>query len=213
MNYSHYKQASTEYDGREQFKVFQPMRTQKTKSFAYVHVGPESIAALDSYLKERTDKGESLSNTSPLFLGIDGNRLTPKGISLLLARMASKIEDRNGKKISAHSLRKFHTTMLESAMPRSWIAKLQGKKIMDSMGVYSQPEKTEGELTRAYMKSYDRLRIFKEKHELTKVREEVESTKNQMNKFYSIVNQFLSKVSDDPHLEEQLKSFFDQQEK
>ncbi|GAH99941.1 unnamed protein product, partial [marine sediment metagenome] len=58
-------------------------------------------------------------------------------------------------KISAHSFRKFHRSMLEGAgMPEAWVKKLQGK----AASVYSQPEKT-GHFTGKYIQWYHALRL------------------------------------------------------
>ena len=138
-------------EDEEPFKVWaDPLETTKTGAYAYVHIGPEAITALNEYLEERQAEPEA-----PLFVMEDGRRFTPGALTALFRRMASKLGKR-GRKISAHSLRKFHTTMLEATMSKSWICKLQGK----STGPYSQPELLPDQLTGAYIAGYDRLRIL-----------------------------------------------------
>ena len=74
-------------------------------------------------------------------------------------RLTSRL-GKEGNRLSAHSLRKFHTTALEAEMNPHWIAKLQGKSVGNSMGPYSQPEVEPDKLTKAYMAAYDELRVF-----------------------------------------------------
>ena len=160
LNVDEYLEARTVLNEAGQpFKAFNPFETGKTGALAYIHIGPEAVEALDAYLEERRDEGGDLKPDSPLFLMRGGQRISRRALSNLFLRLRDKL-GKEGRKISAHSLRKFHTTMLEASMPRTWIAKLQGKTINDSMGVYSQPELMPGELTQAYMKGYSRLRIF-----------------------------------------------------
>ncbi len=141
----------------ETFKVFRdPEETQKMKINAYVHLGPESVKAIDEYLEERRQKGEVIQDDAPLFLHRrQGERITDSGIKSLFFRVKKWLGD-GGYKKSAHSLRKFHRTRLEGGgMPEGWVKILQGKQA----DVYQQPQHT-GELTEMYVKCYDRLRVF-----------------------------------------------------
>jgi len=144
----------------EKFKVFRPLRTLKTGSMAYPVVGPETVEAVERYLEERRRSGERLTASSPLFVDRFGKRLNERAMSTLLYRLCKRMGP-EWWRISAHSFRKFHTTMLEAVMPKSYVAKLQGKKAMDSLAPYERPEEIPGELPKAYMKAYDRLRVFK----------------------------------------------------
>ena len=154
MNYNHWLQAKTILNEHaETFKVFDPEHTKKMKVIAYVHLGPESVMAIDKYIEDRQERDEILTEESPLFIGQDGERITRNALTCIFLRQAKKLKF---KRISAHSFRKFHTTILEEAgMPENWIKKLQGKVA----SVYSQPEET-GKLTERYLACYDALRVL-----------------------------------------------------
>jgi integrase len=160
LNVSDYQDVEVFYnnDG-EYFKAFAPFKTKKMSVIAHIHIGPESIQAIDNYLKDRQRNNVATTRTSPLFLMRRDKRFTADAMTALLKRLSGKLE--KSRKISAHSLRKFHTTMLESEMPRSYVAKLQGKKVSGSMGPYERPEDIPGELMKHYMAGYDRIRVFK----------------------------------------------------
>ena len=171
QNVGHYAAAETKHnlDG-EPFKVFKPYETRKEGIIAHIHIGPEAVEAIDAYLEYRRGRGETLSKRSPLFaVGLSGQ---PASANLAPVRRYTREQlshffrhwrDRCGlpQEVSGHSLRKFHLTMLQTArVPDTWIAKLQGKSTKTAFGVYSQPEELPGELTRAYISAYDKLRIF-----------------------------------------------------
>jgi len=150
--------------GEEKFRVFDPFETEKSKVIAFIHCGPEAVEDLEVYLKDRARKnGGDLPDDWPLFAIRGGERFSNGAVSNLIFRMAKHLGN-DGRKISAHSLRKFHTTELEGEMNSSWIAKLQGKSIGGGWRPYSHPE-GDGEsfdpdkLTEAYIKAYDVLRI------------------------------------------------------
>jgi len=138
----------------ERFRVFNAERTKKMGIYAYIHIGPEAVATLDTYIKDREAQEGHLEDDAPLFIQRGGERATAHALAAQLKRLCELLED--GKKISAHSLRKFHRTMLSVAQvqdPLIW--KLEGK----ATDPYNQAEKT-GDLTRAYIAAYDQLRIF-----------------------------------------------------
>jgi integrase len=177
IDYGYWLQAKTILNEHgETFKVFDPEKTEKMKVIAYVHLGPESVAAIEEYLEDRQDRGEILTEKSPLFLGQNGERITKNALTNLFRYQARNLRL---KMVSAHSLRKFHTTSLEDAgMPANWIKKLQGK----AASVYSQPEKT-GKLTEKYIECYDALRVLEkpiDKREVERLREKLERS-NQEN--------------------------------
>jgi len=184
LNVEHYEETKPciSPDEHEKFLAFnEALVTQKNKILAYVRLGPESVKALEDYKKERIDQGTWRTN-KPLFIMDNGQRLGKKAISMIIFRLCEK---KGEKKLSAHSLRKFHRTMLEAGkFPEKWIPKLQGK-IGDT---YVRPEELPGdELTKEYMKAYDKLRIFgvpseKEKRmesELEKLRAELKNAREE----------------------------------
>jgi len=160
--------------GGEEFCEFDPIITQKLKVPATVILGPESIGAIREYLKKRgARRGE------PLFTMDGGERVTGGAITSFFKRQKTKLD--RGKRVSAHSMRKFHQTMLEFRVPKNWVAKLQGRKIGDSTAAYSHPEDLPGELIRAYADSYNRLRVFDAvatRDEVEKLQRTIEEQRN-----------------------------------
>lgn len=167
LDVDHYLDArSVPVDG-EVFKEFKPLVTKKTKAIAYVCIGPESVEAIDLYLNERgATRGE------PLFLDQQGNRFKVTAMSELLRRSSNTLED--GDRISAHSLRKYNETMLESAgIPLNWIKRYQGRKVTDSTGPYSNPQDIPDKLIQTYIQGYDSLRVFTQSHEYETIKQEL----------------------------------------
>jgi len=161
LNVGDYENAVINYnDTGEPFMEFEPIKTKKTGALSWVCVGPEAVKAVDAYLKERQSSGEALTAKTPLFSMTDGRRVSKASFSNTFSRLSSKL-GKEGRRISAHSLRKFHATILEASMPRSYVVRLQGKKVNDSMGPYELPEEIPGELMRTYIDAYDRIRVFK----------------------------------------------------
>lgn len=152
--YNNSKIINTEQGQFREFKFI----TKKTSEPAYVHLGPESCEAIDLYLGERKN--------GPLFLDRSDQPMTDTALTMLIRRTASRLEGMES--ISAHSFRKTHRTLLEARIPESYVKKLQGK----STDPYIRPEET-GELTNAYIENYDVLRVFTEKKELEKVKQEL----------------------------------------
>ena len=145
-----------------------PIVTKKRRRNAHTHLGPESVEAIDAYIDERQRRsGKRYSvvhggNTEmrlypvfdveqKLFLGRAGRPLSTDALGQQFERLCGDYA-----KISSHSFRKYHRTMLEGAgMPEAWVKKLQGK----AASVYSQPEKT-GQLTGKYIHCYHALMVF-----------------------------------------------------
>lgn len=159
-----------------------PIVTRKMRRNAYPHIGPESIEAVDAYIEERqTRSGKKYPVThgwktvmrvfpvfdvdQKLFLGRSGRPLSKDALGTQVKRLCDGLA-----KISAHSFRKYHRTMLEGAgMPEGWVKKLQGK----AASVYSQPEKT-GHLTGKYIQCYHALKAFyKDDQEVNNLQEKV----------------------------------------
>lgn len=209
-------------EARETFRVFEdPEETQKMKIPAYIHLGPESVAAIDEYLQSRRDEGEELTPDRPLFIQPKktkavrekGDRITKSAFTGIFDRLKKWLPN-GGHKISAHSIRKFHRTRLEGAgMPESWVKKLQGKKA----SVYSQPEHT-GELTQKYIQCYNALRIFGEQASVKKIDDQAEQIKElrqkletalaNENKVAESMNEMLAmrrKIEELSHLEKQVE--------
>jgi len=145
------------------FRVFKPYRTQKTGGVAYPHWGPEAEEAVQKYLGGRAE--------GPLFLDRGGRRLAAGSIIAIFMRLARHT---GPSQVSHHSLRKFHRTALEAVMPESYVKKLQGK----ATDPYIHPEQT-GELTAAYLKHYDVLRVYRSEHEYDALKDQLEEEREE----------------------------------
>lgn len=151
----------------EEFRVFKDSYfIGKTGTWGWPHFGPESVSAVMKYIEDRKHGSLFLDRAGPI-----------KGINIttIMRRACAKLK--TGRRLSAHSFRKFFQTELERAgMDKNWIAKLQGREIGDSTASYSKPE--EGQvnpmayvaggmtyLTQKYIECYDALRILKLKED------------------------------------------------
>ena len=154
LNIGDYSEAREVKVNEQRFKAFEARGTEKTGAPAYIHIGPETVQAVDLYLEERGEEDP----TKPLFVDRFRKRFRAQTLSMVFYRLGLKA----GKNVSGHSLRKFHTTQLQSAgLHDSWIKKLQGKSVGGSMGPYSRPEES-GDLTPAYVEAYSKLKVFGE---------------------------------------------------
>lgn len=148
-----YKKARVYWnDDGEYFKELQPLTTKKAKITAYPIIGPESIKHIDEYLESRSD------NEPWLFLGERGEKIRSDLLSHVFQRWADKLKD--GTRISAHSFRKYHETMLEaSGLNQNILKKLQGRTIADSTAAYSRPQDQPGLIVEQYIKHYEAIRL------------------------------------------------------
>lgn len=178
-----YEEADREYNDKgEPFLVFQPFRTVKSGLWALIHIGPEAVNDLDDYISERErEEGKPLDPGAPLFLGRGGIRLSSNSVTAIFNRLKRKI-GKDVKRVSAHSLRKFHTTKWQGKINSAWICKLQGKAINGSIEPYTRPEETtERALTKAYIEHYDVLRIFGKTEAEKRRDQEIERLKKRVN--------------------------------
>ncbi len=144
----------------EQFRVFNPALTEKCKIRGILHLGPESCNAIDAYLEERREKG-LIDGYPTLFINRSHKPFTKDTMTGLISQQC-RLLGKKFKKLSAHSLRKFHRSMLLNAgVPNSWIDKYQGKKsdTYARPGEISAPDDL-NKLTERYIEAYDALRIF-----------------------------------------------------
>lgn len=152
MTVGAYREAETVLNNHDEaFKVFDPERTRKCGVVAYIHLGPEAVSRVDAYLAYRQERGEVLTDDSPLFIDREGRKYTEKRLSNTISTTCGL---RGLRRISAHSFRKRHKTQLERYMPVDWIYMLQGKTFSE----YSQP--SEEELTEAFIKNYHAIRVY-----------------------------------------------------
>lgn len=169
----------------EQFKAYDPLVTQKCGIIAHVHIGPESVRAVDAYLAHRKEKGETLTPDSTIFLDRSGRPYTERRLSNTISTICTS---RGLKRISAHSFRKRHKTRLEKLMPLDWVLMLEGKTHSE----YSKPDEETHELTRTYMRHYNALRINgAEQPTLTQQQnQELENLKAQVEALTTLIKDF-----------------------
>jgi len=142
------------------FAWFKDVHTKKRKIWAYPAVGPDAVEALDRYLAERdAEPGE------PLFMGmrydekwgevVGESRLSSDSMVSQMLNLGDKVDG----KVSAHSMRAYHSTNLRGAgVPIEWIKRLQGKKLKSSDDPYYHPEQSD-KLLASYVEAYDTLKI------------------------------------------------------
>lgn len=164
LNCEDYLGARVYEERGEVYRVIAEYVTQKTGELAWVHLGPEACNAVDEYLKDR--------DSGPLFLNRNGERMYEGVLTATIIRCARRHLD-NPDHVSPHSFRKTHRTLLEAHIPESYVKKLQGK----STDPYIHPEQT-GELTEAYIRHYDAIRVYRSKQQVEKLKAEVRETQS-----------------------------------
>ena len=206
MNVGHYREAAMRQDEKgDRYAVFDEYTTEKTGALAFIHLGPESVDAVERYLAARESKGESLTSDTPLFVGRQG-RMTSGSISQMLIRLASFVGD-DGRKITGTSLRKFFQTSLEArGMNQNFIGKYNGRQALGSTKFYSQPEDVSGLLFETYVENYDGLRISEES-DVRKLRER-EKAKDQKIKTLETRVSYLESVISEKEDPETLGNLF-----
>jgi integrase len=173
LNVSHVKEA---IDKKQDF-VLIDLQQKKGGHAVKAILGPESLEAIRRWLDSRP---VPFDENSPLFTKTEGSgkfreRLTSLTASNAIMRVARKARL---KKVSIHSLRKFHTTFCTlGKIPETWIAIIQGRKIRDSRSAYMKP--TDGMLVKAYSEAYPNLRVYGAVaiEEIARLREELEAVK------------------------------------
>jgi len=180
MTVGAYREAETVLNEQEEpFKVFDPDRTRKTGVVAYIHLGPEAAKRVDAYLAYREERGEILTDDSPLFIDREGRQYTEKRLSNTISTTCRL---RGLRRTSAHSFRKRHKTQLERYMPLNWVLMLEGKTYNE----YSAP--TEDELTEAYIKNYHAIRVYGDEIYQALTEEQVEELRSLREKFTTFEN-------------------------
>jgi len=102
LNLKDYLEAKRIDQNGEKFAVFKPLETRKTKAPAHIHLGPESINAIDAYVEEpRKWKPTDKDPEEPLFLNRFGRRSNADTLGQLFVRLAKLLKAEN---VSAHSL-------------------------------------------------------------------------------------------------------------
>ena len=170
--------------------------TEKDGSQPITFLGSESIAALKDWIEFRKrgtrhvyggDKGlppESITSESYLFITQNGAPLKVGNASRMII---NQMERAGLTGLSAHSLRKYFQTQLESAgVPRNWILRMMGKSLPGSDGSYSMP--SELQLREAYERAYPQLAILPitNTERVTDLEEEVKSLKSELGRFENI---------------------------
>ena len=165
-------------DSGEEF-VLIDLRQKKGGRAAKPILGPEALDAVRKWLKKRPT---GYVDNSPLFTKIEGEgkydeRVSNDTASNVICRLARKV---GLKKVSIHSLRKYHTTFCTlGKIPETWVAIIQGRKIRDSRSEYMKP--TDAMLIKVYAEAYDNLRVYKaEDVERAKLRAETDQLREEV---------------------------------
>jgi len=149
------------------FAKFRSIITSKKGTKGHPRIGPDAIDAIKLYLNGR--------ETGPLFESkqwIEGTRFVSPDLKRMSSPDITSVfstltkELKNGDQVSAYSLRKFHSTELNSSRPdldlplmsEAYIAMLQGKKRQGTFGPYNQPWET-GKLLDEYVRHYPKLTL------------------------------------------------------
>lgn len=144
---------------------------EKTGDDAYPIIGPEAIEALRQWAEQREKLGitsdylyTSLHDNADFYRGgklIEGSKIGDKIESGNITRLFAYLVRRaglSGEKISAHSLRKYHSTRtVVGGLSDSMMKTLQGKDMGDSTEPYM--EFTPEELMERYKQAYHELAI------------------------------------------------------
>jgi len=132
------------------------VRQEKGGRIARPIFGPESLEAIGRLADHRRQNG-GMSDSDPVFTYVERPKAGQRMIALSATGVMSNLAKRAGlEKVSAHSLRKFHTTMLQAGgMPEPWIALVQGRVINDSRAAYVKP--TDEQLVEAYREAYPKV--------------------------------------------------------
>jgi hypothetical protein len=94
-----------------------------------------------------------------------------------------------GENVSAHSIRKYHQTMLEaSGMPDTWIALIQGRKIADSRRAYTRP--TNEQLIEAYKEAYPELALSE-----PTTNEQIQDLQQENEKLHETISQLQEQIT------------------
>jgi len=159
----------------EGYAVFNPIVTGKKGTKAHPHLGPDAVAAIGEYLGDtKLREYLGVTDNGPLFMAreMDGKNggllgfkaMNSMDISIVVKRIIEAAGINNGSRYGAYSFRKYHMSRLNSAtedlelpaMQLSYIYKLEGRRVKDSVGTYDRPEES-GDLTREYVRHYPKL--------------------------------------------------------
>ena len=191
LNYGHVKEA---IDSESEFILIR-LRQTKNDILALPILGPESLNAIKKWIDSRKRMGKTLDDSSPLFCQIEGSKKGEVLKSASVSTTIRKLVEKCGlKDVSAHSFRKFNTTMLQAGgVPETWITIIQGRKITDSRSAYVQP--TDSQLIHSYSKAYSSLSIedMSNIERVEALEEEVNRLRQELEKFESV-----QKILDNP---------------
>lgn len=139
-------------------------KQEKTGGYANPVIGPEAIKWLKLWMRKREMEG---IESEWLFTTVENYRGRPTGSKLKgdnLSQLFLHLRNKAGlkeKRVSIHSLRKYHKTTLEYAgVPTSWVNKMQGRKGEGTGGIYTKPNPEQ--LIEIYSKGYPKLSLKEE---------------------------------------------------
>lgn len=148
---------------------FKPKKSEHSSLYANPCIGRESKEWLKLWMIERdriNDEREvmGLAPTTWVFCLVEnyqgrqvGDQLTGDNVSHLFKLLVKKAKLKN-QKISFHSLRGYHQTMLQAGnVPLTWINRMTGRRGTGTQGIYSKPD--EKQLIEVYKKGYSKLAL------------------------------------------------------
>jgi len=123
----------------------------------------ECAEAIKRWIEVRSTR-KGANNSSPLFLTIQGNRITRLQVQKLIAKHSErlKLHDPKSKRLkdrfTPHCCRHFFTTRLvQSGMPREFIKELRGDSRHEAIDIYNHIDKKE--LKESYLAHIPQLGI------------------------------------------------------
>ena len=121
-------------------------------------LGPEALGSLRDWMRWRVNKGISSATSDPLFTEIKGEKTGGRMNGDLVGDVIGYMADKAGlsdKNLSAHGLRVYHASQLESAgVNTNVIYRMEARLIPNSGRVYSK-----GEVLSSYIKAYEALAV------------------------------------------------------
>jgi len=102
-----YGNVRREFEAGEQYIQLDVLRRKENVHYV-TFIGPNTVEALNNYLTLRRNSGEQITDNTPLFASLQGEKFSAQRLSFILRRFGEKI----GVKLSPHRLRKFFETYM-----------------------------------------------------------------------------------------------------
>jgi len=147
-----------EFESGKQFIHIRLLR--QKENIAYdTFIGKNAVEALKAYFAWRKNRGEKITDESPLIATRGGKPLSARGLSTLFLRLTKK----SGIKTSPHRLRKTFESYLGLSAPSILVKYWLGHSLGVERSYFLPPIEKQRE---AYMKAYHELDISKKESEI-----------------------------------------------